>query len=136
MQHHIGNYLKQLVVNQGFTIKKFAEIYDTKAAYMSEIFEKEDVSTKVIRQIGTALGIEFDLNSPLDHKLISLASEDSPEAYQVKTAGRPITINMSKKKDKTDFYEKEIEYLRGELKSKEAIIAMKDELITILKSQK
>ena len=133
MQEHVGNYLKQLVVSQGFTIKDFATVYGTKAPYMSEIFEKEEVSTKVIRQVGVSLKINFTLTSSIDSQVFGGENEDG-ETIQVRTSGRPITIMPPKKKgDKTELLEQEVEFLRKEIASKDALLAAKDELIELLK---
>jgi ribosomal protein S19E (S16A) len=63
---NVGNYLRQLVVNQGFTIKEFSKIYGTTEVYMGDIFQKEDVSTSVIRKMEKTLNTSFLLTSELD----------------------------------------------------------------------
>lgn len=134
---NVGQYLKQLVVNQGFTIKEFSKIYGTTEGYMGDVFDKEDVSTAVLRKMEEKLNTSFSVTSELDYTLSPDFVREEKTAYDNIKAGRPITFK-TKEIDKNDFngYQKEILSLKEQLRLKDEIIAGKDELILVLKAHK
>jgi len=134
---NVGHYLKQLVVNQGFTIKQFSKIYGTTEGYMGDIFDKEDVSTSVIRKMEEKLNTTFSLTSELDYTLNPDFVREEKSNSDLMKMGRPITFK-AKEIEKKDFnnYQKEIVSLREQLRLKDEIIAGKDELILLLKASK
>ncbi len=134
---NVGHYLKQLVVNQGFTIKQFSKIYGTTEGYMGDIFEKEDVSTSVIRKMQEKLDTTFSLTSELDYTLSPDYIREEKTAYDSIKSGRPIAFKI-KDIDRKDLNncQKEIMALKEQLRLKDEIIAGKDELILLLKTSK
>jgi transcriptional regulator with XRE-family HTH domain len=133
IQSNIGIYLKQLVVNQGFTIKEFASEFGTTEGYMGEIFKKEDVSTSVIRQVERVLNTSFTLSSELDHTLNEDYIKEGRVINEKKKSGRPVSFGTRDldKKD-VEIYQKEIEGLKEQLRLKDEIISGKDKYIALL----
>ncbi|MBB6002770.1 hypothetical protein [Arcicella rosea] len=143
MQKHVGDYLKQIVVNQGIQIKDFANIYGTSAPHMSDILSKKDLSTRILRKFESLLHIEFSLTSSLNNN--ELLNEKSIQYAKIKNSagGRPpefkhrntqeaitsITVNQ-------EVLLKEIEGLKALLASKDQLIKSKDDLIQALTANK
>lgn len=136
---HVGNYLKQLVVSQGFTIKDFSIRYGTTQGYMGEIFDhKEDVNTSVIRKVGSVLGVDFNLTSSIDKLLID-GSGDERFMQKPIIAGRPISMEIRKVESENATIEalrKELALKDETLRAKDEIIKAKEELIMMLKEAK
>ena len=134
---NIGLYLKQLVVNQGFTIKDFAVEFGTTEGYMGEIFKKKDVSTSVIRQVQIVLNTSFTLTSELDYTLSDDFAKESKANQEPKKSGRPISFIANDLGSKNvAMHLKEIEGLKEQLRLKDEIISGKDMYIKLLEASK
>lgn len=138
MQNNIGEFLKEVIVNQGFMIKDFAKEYKTTPTHMSDILSKKDISTKIFRIAEPILGVKFKIISSLNEE--SNTNEESSPLAKVKqngNGGRPITFKQDNKKIEfeslntanTNIYLKEIEGLKALLSSKEEVIKSKDQII-------
>lgn len=139
MQEHLGNYFKDVIVNQGFMIKDFATAYGTTPTHMSEILSKEDFNTSIIRKFEVLLKANFIIINST--KLIGSGNENE-EIYAnsiVKgKAGRPILMGKNEINSQAllEVKEAEIKGLKQLLDSKDEVIKSKDQFINQLITSK
>jgi hypothetical protein len=135
MQEHLGNYFKELIVNEGLMIKDFATAYGTTPTHMSEILSKEDFNTSIIRKFEVLLKTNFMLINST--KLIGQGNvgEDNYQ-YSISKgkAGRPILKGKTEGNTQALLEAKDIEIrgLRQLLDSKDELIKSKNEFISQL----
>lgn len=142
MQEHVGDFFKEVIVNQGLAIKDFASLYSTTPSHMSEILGKKDINTSIIRRVEDILKIDFKLVSSIDKgSQIEQSSQYSRIRQEVIT-GRPIafknklTVEVNPPVTNPEVLIKEIEGLKALLASKDEIIKSKDDLIHTLLANK
>ncbi len=141
MQNHIGEFLKQVIVNQGFAIKDFASLYKTTPSHMSDILAKKDISTSIIRKAEPILAVKFKLISSIDADNELDIHDESSQFAKIKASvgGRPPEFKRSKMLSESNsltaqdvnHYLKEIEGLKALLSSKDEIIKSKDQIIKL-----
>ena len=83
MNAHVGDYLKEIIVNQGFKIKDFAIAYKTTPTHMSDILAKKDINTSIIRKSESILGLDLSIVTTLESHQIG---EESIKYAKVKTS--------------------------------------------------
>lgn len=136
MQQHLGNFFKDLIVNQGFMIKDFAMAYGTTPTHMSEILSKEDFNTSIIRKFEVLLKNNFRLIN--DTRLIGSGNENeenyASSVIRGKSIGRPILLGKNETNSQAllEVKEAEIRGLKQLLDSKDEIIKSKDQFINQL----
>ena len=139
MQEHLGNYFKEIIVNEGLMIKDFAVAYGTTSTHMSEILSKEDFNTSIIRKFEKLLKTDFRvINST---KMIGQGNpiEDHYHTPIAKgKSGRPVHLVKGNENYVAllDVKETEIKGLRQLLDSKDEIIKSKNEFINQLLATK
>lgn len=148
MNAHVGDYLKEIIVNQGLKIKDFAAAYKTTPTHMSDILAKKDINTSIIRKSESILGLDFSIVTSLENLKISEGAIPYVKTKNIHTGGRPVEFTIKKqtieenKGNNNELYIKEIESLKALLsmkdeiiRSKEQIIKSKDDLIQTLQSK-
>ncbi len=139
MQEHLGNFFKEVIVNQGFMIKDFSTAYGTTPTHMSEILSKHDFNTLIIRKFEVLLKADFRLINST--RLIGSGHEND-EVYANSSgkskAGRPIIMGKNDINSQAvlEVKEAEIRGLKLLLDSKDEIIKSKNELINQLLATK
>lgn len=142
MQAHVGDYFKEVIVNQSLAMKDFAGLYKTTPSHLSEILGKKDLNTSIIRKFETILDMDFRLVTGFEKANVN---EQAAQYARVRTdlGGRPPEFKHKQTPDSilrvstnTEVLMKEIEGLKALLASKDQIIKSKDDLIQTLIANK